>query len=203
MGNERYKKIIDKQSKIYDRDRVKHYFIKTSDNFLRIIPEGKSILDAGCGTGLYTIKFIKNGRPAIGVDFSKEMVDISKKNAEQAGIKCDFILCDIERGISINHKFDYVLLGGNWEYLENPENVLMNIRKVLRNGGKVVINTPNMLAFPLIVLLEKLKLKLAPAFWHFNSSSGNIKKLSENTGFKLERTMFGYYGLDKIFILRK
>ena len=79
MGNERYKKIIDKQSKIYDRDRVKHYFIKTSDNFLRIIPEGKSILDAGCGTGLYTIKFIKNGRPAIGVDFSKEMVDISKK----------------------------------------------------------------------------------------------------------------------------
>ena len=66
----------------------------------------------------------------------------------------------------------------------------------------VVINTPNMLAFPLTILLEKLKLKLAPAFWHFNSSPSKIKKLSENTGFKLERTMFGYYGLDKIFILR-
>ncbi len=203
MGNEEYKKIVDKQSKVYDKNRIRHYFTKTSDNFLRIIPRGKTILDAGSGTGLYTIKFIKNGRPTVGIDYNKKMINIAKRNAKSAGVKCNFILGDIENKISLKQKFDYALFVGNWEYFENPEKVLLNVKKSLHEGGIVIISTPNMLAFPIIILLEKLRLKLAPAFWHFNSRSDKIRKLAKKAGFKLEKTMFGYYGLDKIFILQK
>jgi len=203
MGNEGYKQIINKQSEIYDKDRVKHYFLKTFNNFLRIIPRGKNVLDAGSGTGLYVIGFIKKSRPSVGIDYSSKMIYIAKKNAKNAKVKADFILCDVEKHIPLKKKFDYVLFVGNWEYFNNPEKVLLNVKKVLHSGGRIIISTPNMLAFPIIVLLEKLKLKLAPAFWYFNSKSDKIKRWANKTGFRLEKTMFGYYGLDKIFILQK
>lgn len=202
MGNEGYKRIIDKQSRIYDKQRVKHYFKKTIRDFLRIIPRGKSVLDVGSGTGLYVIEFIKKGRPAVGLDYHRKMIDISKKNAKHAGVKADFILCDVEENVPLNQRFDYALFVGNWEYFDNPVKVLLNVKRVLRDGGKVIISTPNMLAYPIIVLLEKLGLKLAPAFWHFNSIPSRIKGYAKEAGFFIEGSFFNYYFFDKVYMLK-
>ncbi|MBW2981189.1 class I SAM-dependent methyltransferase [Candidatus Woesearchaeota archaeon] len=204
MGNEKYKKIVDRQSRIYDKERVKGYFLKTSKVFKKLIPKGKSVLEIGSGTGLYTIDFIKNGRHAAGLDYSKKMVEISKKNAKKAKVKCKFIHADAEKQINMKEKFDFALLIGNWEYFNNPTKVLTNISKVLKKEGKIIISTLNIFSWPLITLLEKTGIKkLSPAFWHFNSISNGIRKDAKKAGFFVEKSFFNYYFIDKVYVLKR
>lgn len=47
---------------------------------------GRSILDVGCGTGMYTIRLAKAARSITGLDISEEMLAILRHDAEQYGI---------------------------------------------------------------------------------------------------------------------
>ena len=204
MGNEEYKKIIDNQSGIYDKQRVNLYFIKTSNLIKELVPKGKTVIEIGSGTGLHIIDLVKTGRYGIGVDYSKKMISISNQNARKAGVDCKFILADVENSIPLKQKFDYAVLIGPWEYFENPARVLQNIKKILNKNGKVIINTHNMLFWPLIAFCEKIGIKkLSHTFWYFNSIKSRLKKYAKNAGFVIEKSLFNYYFLDKVYILKK
>jgi SAM-dependent methyltransferase len=157
MGNEEYRKIVDEQSKVYDGKRVKGYFLKTSKVFKKLIPKGSSVIEIGSGTGLYCIDFLKNGRYAVGIDYSEKMNEIAKINADKEGVKCDFLYSDVEEKIRLDKKLDYALLIGNWEYFKNPVKVLHNIDNVLNKDGKIIISTLNIFSWPLILFLKKQK----------------------------------------------
>lgn len=204
MGNEGYKKIIDEQSSIYDKERVKNYFLKTSRIYKKLIPKGKKVLEVGSGTGHYVIDLIKHNRPSVGIDYSKKMVEISKKNAAKKGIKCQFLYADAEKVLPLKKEFDFALLIGNWEYFDHPVTVLKNIDKTLNKNGKIIISTLNIFSWPLITFLEKTGIKkLSPAFWHFNSIPSRLKKYARKAGFYIEKTFFNYYFLDKVYILKR
>ncbi|HII17022.1 TPA: class I SAM-dependent methyltransferase [Candidatus Woesearchaeota archaeon] len=203
MGNEGYKDIIESQSTNYDKQRVKHYFKKTFSFFLSLIPEGSRVLDVGCGTGQYSIGLAKHGRPCDGVDYSRKMIEIAAKNAQSAHAACGFALCDVEKGVTLNGPYDYALFVGNWEYFDNPCAVLRNVSSVLRPQGSIIISTPNMLAYPIIRWLELLHLKMAPAFWHFHSWRKSIKKAADGAGLRVAAVYWGFYGLDRVYSLRK
>ncbi len=59
--------------------------------------KGKSILDAGCGSGIYSIEIARRGGRATGVDVSQVMIDMAAKNAEEAGVSesCRFQVQDV------------------------------------------------------------------------------------------------------------
>ncbi len=59
--------------------------------------QGRTILDAGCGSGIYSIEIARRGGMAVGVDVSQVMVDMAGKNAEEAGVaeNCRFQVGDI------------------------------------------------------------------------------------------------------------
>jgi len=204
MGNEKYKKIIDKQSEIYDRKRVEDYFLRTSKVFKKLIPQGKSVIEIGSGTGLYVLDFIKHNRDAIGIDYSQKMVDISKRNAKKEKINCKFILADAEKKLPFKRKFDFALLIGNWEYFEKPVKVLENISQILNKDGKIIISTLNIFSWPLIFFLEITKIKkLSPAFWHFNSIPSRVKRYAKKAGFVIEESFFNYFFIDKVYMLKR
>ena len=203
MGNKGYLSIIDKQSSVYDKTRVKDYFLKTSKIFKSIIPKGSSVLEVGSGTGHYVLDLIKNNRFAEGFDYSLKMVQIAKKNARHQKIKAHFFYSDVEKEIKTNKKFDYALLIGNWEYFDKPIIALKNIKKVLNKDGKIIISTLNIFSWPLITLMELTGLKkLKPAFWHFNSIPRRLKNYAKKAGLKVEKSFFNYYFIDKIYILK-
>jgi SAM-dependent methyltransferase len=56
------------------------------------------------------------------------------------------------------YKFDTVILGEIIEHIENPYALLDTIHILLKNGGRVVISTPNPLGFP-VFFCELLGLK--------------------------------------------
>jgi ubiquinone/menaquinone biosynthesis C-methylase UbiE len=59
--------------------------------------EGKTILDLGCGPGMYAISLAK-GSPSLvyGIDFAPSMIDIARKEAIKAGVEhiCKFEVAD-------------------------------------------------------------------------------------------------------------
>lgn len=69
----------------YDRIAEKYAktFSETSrfiDNFLKYIPAGENILDAGCGIGTDSTYMLSKGYKVVSVDLSEEMLKIAHKN---------------------------------------------------------------------------------------------------------------------------
>jgi len=72
-----------------------------------------SVLDIGCGTGTFAIETSKTGVQVHGVDLSDEMIQISKKKAQEIGSSASFSLADMRDLSSINKEFDGVFCLGN------------------------------------------------------------------------------------------
>lgn len=96
--------------------------------------EYKSILDVGCGTGIYT-SIIPKDKFYMGIDPDIEMYQfcLSKK------IKC----CNtsIENFI-VEDKFDVVLFSWSFEFIENKFSAINKCAKILNKNGKIIIITP-------------------------------------------------------------
>ena len=119
------------------RDRVKKSLKIISD----LCP--KSVLDVGCGVGFFSEK-LKNrlGIEVYGIDISRNALNVAKKR----GIKCKY--ANLDKSIPFkNEKFDLVFCGEIIEHLEDPDHLLIEIRRVLKPEGHLVLSTPNLAAW--------------------------------------------------------
>lgn len=85
--------------------------------------EGKSILDVGCGSGIYSIEIAKRGGFPTGVDVSPEMIDLAKENAVSAGCadRCRFIVRDLKELDPAEGAYAAVLAIGLFDYIAPAE----------------------------------------------------------------------------------
>ncbi|MDP2172876.1 MAG: methyltransferase domain-containing protein [Candidatus Cloacimonadaceae bacterium] len=98
----------------------------------------KTALDVGCGPGNYGIALAKNGLKSIhSIDFAPKMIDIAKNQAKLAGVEniCKFEIVDFTH-ISEDTKYDYVILMGFMDYIQNPDVI---IAKALRFANEKVL----------------------------------------------------------------
>lgn len=72
-----------------------------------------SVLDIGCGTGTFALELSKTGVHVRGVDLSEEMIEISRKKAQEAGSTARFSLADMRDLGSIEEQFDGIVCLGN------------------------------------------------------------------------------------------
>ncbi|MGB0129998.1 magnesium protoporphyrin IX methyltransferase [Chlorobium sp.] len=72
------------------------------------LPQGATVLDAGCGTGLFSIRLAKAGYRVKAVDIASQMVEKSKADATKAGVagNIDFEVNTIE---SVKGTYDAVV----------------------------------------------------------------------------------------------
>ncbi|NTV93617.1 MAG: magnesium protoporphyrin IX methyltransferase [Chlorobiaceae bacterium] len=72
------------------------------------LPPESSVLDAGCGTGLFSIRIAKEGYKVKAVDIASQMVDKAKADAIKSGVgkNIDFEVNTIE---SVKGKYDAVV----------------------------------------------------------------------------------------------
>ncbi len=84
-----------------------------------------NILDLGCGTGSFALKFANNDLKITGVDISQNMLDI----AAQKGIYHKLVKDDINNFLSLdNLMYDFVLALDVFEYVPNIENTISMIK---------------------------------------------------------------------------
>jgi ubiquinone/menaquinone biosynthesis C-methylase UbiE len=96
--------------------------------------EGKSVIDIGCGPGHYSIRLAKMGaQSTLGLDFAAGMVEIAKENAERAGVgsRCQFLLGDF-LSYPPDGKFDYAVVMGFMDYVEQPEAILDKVLAITK-----------------------------------------------------------------------
>ncbi|NTV03240.1 MAG: magnesium protoporphyrin IX methyltransferase [Chlorobiaceae bacterium] len=72
------------------------------------LKKGSKVLDAGCGTGLFTIRLAKNGYLVKAADIASQMVNKTREDAEKAGVagNIEFEVNSIE---SVSGSFDAVV----------------------------------------------------------------------------------------------
>ena len=93
---------------------------------------GEKILDLGCGYGYYTDYFKSIGGNVIGIDASKAMIDIAKKNYPD----CEFEVADITKEIPFeDNSFDIIFCNQVLMDIENVESVFYECSRILKPGG--------------------------------------------------------------------
>jgi len=138
------KKSYDRISKYYDR--IAGVFEKKYRNkALRWlnIRKGEIVLEIGFGTG-HALKKIsesvgENGQ-VYGIDFSSEMLNISKRRLEKAGHsdKVELYCGDALEMPYGDNKFDVVFMSFTLELFDTPEipQVLRKIKRVMKTNGR-------------------------------------------------------------------
>ena len=102
--------------------------------------QGKRVLDVGCGGGYLTNEISKLGARVIGCDYSKYAIKFTKERYPNLDIvQCSAYEID-KLGIE---KLDLVTAFDLLEHLRYPEIFLNKALKILKLGGRLVINTDN------------------------------------------------------------
>lgn len=106
--------------------------------------ENKRVLDLACGEG-FGAYFLASFGPKIitAVDISGEAIRKAKKSFVHPSL--EFLEADarnVSRLFQPN-SFDVVISYETFEHIENPQDYLLEIKKVLAPGGIVVISCPN------------------------------------------------------------
>jgi len=141
-----------------------------------------SILDVGCGKG-YLVNCLaqKFNKKVIGFDISNSGFLKSHEKCKKFGT-CSLIECRQGDAHNINryfqHKFDTIIISYTLHHIKKPVIALINIRKILKNKGKIIIGD---------FWFTKRKKKRGC----YRFTVDDIKKLLKKAGFK-------YFGQDRI-----
>ena len=102
------------------------------------IREGHIVLDYGCGPGSYSIeaaKAVGNTGKVYAADIHPLAIDEVEKRAKEAGIKnIRTILTDCDTKLDAN-TIDVILLLDIYHDLSNPESILKELHRVLKESG--------------------------------------------------------------------
>lgn len=103
---------------------------------------GSRILDAGCGTGNFSIKLAGLGCQVTGIDISSDMLQIAEKKNLQLP-KISYRQMDLYELDFPDCCFDGVFSMAAFEFIHEPEKAFNELYRVLKPGGRLLIGTIN------------------------------------------------------------
>lgn len=109
---------------------------------LSLIPAvaDKTILDAGCGPGIYTEWLIKKGAKVVGLDASEKMLAFAK--ARNHG-RATFVQANLEEPMPffLDQHFDGIVSALAITYVMNLQALFGEFKRILKNAGWIVFST--------------------------------------------------------------
>jgi len=162
-----YRKIVaelyDEWAGSYDVDNsFTPYYLHLDNRYLDIIKEhadklgSEFILDIGCGTGTQTLILAEMGFSVVGIDLSKQSVEVAKAKARSKGVyeKVDFIVCDA-CNIPIKDKSagSVVSFGLVLSHILEYERAIEETSRVIRDDGYFIIEFENKWSLGIIYYL--------------------------------------------------
>ncbi|MBW1772556.1 MAG: methyltransferase domain-containing protein [Deltaproteobacteria bacterium] len=122
---------------------IKHYETELVMAMLRPAP-GERILDAGCGTGIFTQDIFVPGTRVVGLELSFPMLQGAVGRFQ--GRPFQGIQGDINRLPFSNNAFDRTVSVTALEFIEDAEGAVRELFRVTHPGGSVVMATLNRLS---------------------------------------------------------
>ncbi len=105
---------------------------------------GEFYLDAGCGTGVFTLDILAKGTRVIGVDISRPMLRRAKEKTKGYLFQC--ILANILALPFPSEIFDRVISITALEFIAEGKKVVQELFRVTKKGGVIVVATLNSLS---------------------------------------------------------
>jgi SAM-dependent methyltransferase len=135
------------------------------------------LLDVGCGSGTLLGLLKQRGFRAIGVDFSAEAAGLA---GAENGVRV--VVGSLDQAGFPDHSFDIVTLFHVLEHVANPRQVLAEVSRILKPGGVIVVQVPN---------IDSWQFKAFGARWYgldiprhlIDYSKGSMLKLLNDSGF--------------------
>jgi len=143
---ERAKSASDPWAPVYEGqlDLSNYNFVTRRDTVMRMLAgEGRfeRILDVGCGTGDYAALSKQHQGDYHGLDFSFSMITAARKRNAGSGFEQKFVVGSRECLPYAADSFDLMIAIGFIEYFRDPHMALKEMRRVLRPGGTLVIQS--------------------------------------------------------------
>ncbi len=143
--------------------------------------KGKTFLDIGCGTGLYSVEFARReAKRVTGLDISPNMIQASLKFASDNNVEksCDFFQSDLLE-YKTNTKFDVTIGIGLFDYIKDSLPVIRKMREL--TNDKLILSFPRFFTWRAPVRKIRLALKKCDVYFY---TKGSLKTLMEAAGIK-------------------
>jgi SAM-dependent methyltransferase len=160
------------------------YFKKRYRRYLSNIKrfqEGGKLLDIGCNIGLFLSVAREEGFSVVGVELNRACAEYARNT-----FKIEVYSDVVEKAGFPNHRFDVVTLFDVLEHVPDMETFLVEVRRILKPGGLLVVQSPNL--HSLMASLTKgdwVWLSPPDHIFHFTPSS--LSRLLESNGFAVRK----------------
>ncbi|HNW43894.1 MAG TPA: class I SAM-dependent methyltransferase [Elusimicrobiales bacterium] len=178
---------FDELAPVYDSFKRKnwYYYQNLKKLAARFIPPGKTVLEIGTATGDILASLLPS--KGVGTDISPEMIAIAREKYKGSPNLSFFSLPadKLEKGSG----FEHIILVDVVEHVDDLDALAGQIRTAASPGTRVFISMANPLWEPILMLLEKLKMKM-PEGQHNRVSAGDLAAIFRNNGFELRQHGF-------------
>jgi ubiquinone/menaquinone biosynthesis C-methylase UbiE len=167
---------------------------------------GKNVLDAGCGTGIFSIIFAKNGAASVtGIDISEGSLETAKSLKDRFNLeRVQFRKEDMLHLPFADESFDIVWAWGTVHHTTDPFGAIEELSRVLKKEGSLLlaVYTKTKLTF-LHEIIRKTLLRTPKKSWKFLSKVLAVflapvvllfkKREKSRKGEKLEELIMDWY----------
>ncbi|MBU2009815.1 MAG: methyltransferase domain-containing protein [Chloroflexi bacterium] len=105
---------------------------------------GERVLDAGCGTGVFTLDILAAGASVVGLDISGPMIGVARKKSK--GYPFSAVRGDMLHLPFRDNHFDKAVSITALEFIRDARSAVGELFRVTRPGGSVVVATLNSLS---------------------------------------------------------
>lgn len=137
---EKTRRKFDRDAPVYEQTSDGQFCSRAYPAVVRKIGEAPftSLLDVGCGTGA-VLSSLSTTAKLYGIDLSAQMIACAK---EKLGEKAELTVGDSEALPFSDAAFDTVCCTFSFHHYPNPEKVIAEMSRVLKNGGRLLLADP-------------------------------------------------------------
>jgi len=153
-----------------------YYYRLLFNHYRNLIPQGKNVLEIGCGTG--SLLAALQPKQGTGIDLSEKMIEKAREKYPHL----DFLCGDISE-LSATDEFDYIILAGTLGESKDIQALLENVYQFCNPKTRIVIEYFNPLWQYALKLAEKIDRKLSQP-WQNWLATRDIRNLLSLTNFE-------------------
>lgn len=131
----------DEVAAIYDRrygvGKGSQYYAHLTRYMMESLGREGLLLDIGCGTGLFLSRYLSQGGDGIGIDLSRGMVARARERLPES----EFLVGTGEALPFRDNTFDAVASLLTFSYIHHPAEMVADVYRILRPGGRFALCT--------------------------------------------------------------
>jgi ubiquinone/menaquinone biosynthesis C-methylase UbiE len=133
----------------YESSALRYYDEAIAQMMRQLRPSlHRTVLDAGCGTGVHSIRVAKMGYRLRSVDISTVALDQARRRVVHAGVghKVDFERADLTQLRFADESFETLFAWGVVVHIPDLEGALRELVRVAEPGGRIALEITNQAA---------------------------------------------------------